>query len=212
MASQASSATARTTRPSADSTRDRILAAALDLFSERSFEGATTRDIAARADVTQPLLNYHFRSKEYLWHAAVDGLFGELNQALSARIEGLRGVDELSVAKLIVREFIYFSAAHPQLHRIIMQECKVDGARIDWLVDRHIRPLYDQTVSLFSRLVERGDMPDVPASHLYYVLTGAAATMFVLAPECRRLAGFDPADPIEVERHVEAVLSMVFVG
>ncbi len=210
MASQASPTAVRTTRPSADSTRDRILAAALDLFSERSFEGATTREIAARANVTQPLLNDHFRSKEYLWHAAVDGLFGELNEALSARIEGLRGVDELSVAKLIVREFIYFSAAHPQLHRIIMQECKVDGARIDWLVDHHIRPLYDQTVSLFSRLVERGDMPALPATHLYYVITGAAATMFVLAPECRRLAGFDPLERDAVEVHADVVTTLLF--
>src|ERR671922_1345136 len=92
--------TERVTRPSADATRERILAAALDLFSERSFDGATTRDIAARAGVTQPLLNYHFRSKDELWRAAVDGLFAELAAALDERAEGLRGVDELTAAKL----------------------------------------------------------------------------------------------------------------
>ncbi|HXY46224.1 MAG TPA: helix-turn-helix domain-containing protein, partial [Acidimicrobiales bacterium] len=73
------------TRPSADATRERILAAALDLFSELSFDGASTRDIAARAGVTQPLLNYHFRSKDELWRAGVDRLFGALNVALSDR-------------------------------------------------------------------------------------------------------------------------------
>ena len=71
-------AAVRTGRPSADPTRERILAAALDLFSERSFEGATTREIAARAEVTQPLLNYHFRSKDDLWRAAVEVLFEDL--------------------------------------------------------------------------------------------------------------------------------------
>ena len=65
----------RVPRSSADPTRDRILAAAIDLFSERSFDGATTREIAARAGVTQPLLNYHYRSKDELWRAAVDSLF-----------------------------------------------------------------------------------------------------------------------------------------
>ncbi|MGA2836245.1 MAG: TetR/AcrR family transcriptional regulator [Acidimicrobiales bacterium] len=210
MASPASTTAARTTRPSADGTRDRILAAALDLFSERSFEGATTREIAARAGVTQPLLNYHFRSKEYLWQASVDRLFGELDRALSARVEGLRGVDELSAAKLVVREFIYFSAAHPQLHRIMMQECKVDGTRIDWLVDRHIRPLYEMTAALFSRLVELGRVPAVPATNLYYVITGAAATIFVLAPECRRLGGFDPLERDAVEVHADVVTRLLF--
>ena len=51
-------------------------------------KGATTREIATRAGVTQPLLNYHFSSKDELWQAAVDGLFAELNQALTARAEG----------------------------------------------------------------------------------------------------------------------------
>ena len=201
---------ARVTRPSADATRERILAAALDLFSELSFDGATTREIASRAGVTQPLLNYHFSSKDELWQAAVDGLFTELNRALTARAEGLRGVDELTVAKLLVREFVYFSAAHPQLHRIITQECKTDGPRMDWLVERHIRPRYEQTAAMFARLVEAGHVPDIAVPHLYYIVTGAAPTMFVLAPECRRLAGIDPHAPDVVEAHADAVITLIF--
>src|ERR1700688_81473 len=104
------SASARSARPSADPTRERILTAALDLFSERSFEGATTREIAVRAGVTQPLLNYHFRSKDELWRAAVDGLFEMLTEVLAAREGGLRGVDDLTTARLLVREFVQFSA------------------------------------------------------------------------------------------------------
>jgi len=186
------------------------LAAALDLFSELSFEGATTREIAARAGVTQPLLNYHFSSKDELWRAAVDGLFKTLNKVLGERAEGLRGVDELTVAKLLVREFIYFSAAHPQHHRIITQECKTDGPRMDWLVDHHIRPLYEWATGLFARLVEGGHLPDIPTPHLYYIVTGAGPTIFVLAPECRRLAGIEPQAPEVIEAHADAVVSLIF--
>jgi AcrR family transcriptional regulator len=205
-----STTSGRATRPSADVTRNRILGAALDLFSELSFEGATTRDIAARAGVTQPLLNYHFSSKDELWRAAVDGLFEELAGALTARAEGLRGVDEVTVARLLVREFIYFSASHPQLHRIITQECKTDGPRMDWLVERHIRPRYEETTALFGRLVEQGHLPDIPAAHLYYIVTGAGPTMFVLAPECRRLAGIDPEAADVIEAHADAVTALIF--
>ena len=202
--------TVRVARPSADSTRDRILAAALDLFSERSFEGATTREMAARAEVTQPLLNYHFRSKDELWRAAVDGLFEELTRALASRQEGLRGVDELTVMRLLVREFIFFSAEHPQVHRIITQECKTDGPRMDWLVETHVRPLYEATSQRLARLVETGQMPAIPVAHLYYIITGAGPTMFVLAPECRRLTGVDPADPAVIEAHADAVCQLLF--
>jgi TetR/AcrR family transcriptional regulator len=145
---------ARVTRPSADPTRSRILDAALDLFADLSFHGATTRQIAAHADVSQPSLNYHFRTKDELWRAAVDRLFSQLNDALATRLDGLRGVDEVTTAKLVLREFVLFSAAHPQLHRIITQECKGEGERVDWLVERHIRPLYELTTDLFQRLAD----------------------------------------------------------
>jgi AcrR family transcriptional regulator len=191
-------------------TRDRILAAATDLFSERSFDGATTREIAARAGVTQPLLNYHFRSKEELWQAAVDSLFDLLEQTIDERTVGLRGVDEVTAAKLLVREFVTFSARNPQLHRIIMQESKADGPRMDYLVDRHVRPIYERTTRLFEHLAAKGAVPAIPPAHLYYILTGAGPTMFVLAPECRRLSALDPSADAVIEAHADAVCLLFF--
>ena len=200
----------RGTRPSADATRDRILAAAVDLFSGRSFDGATTRDIAAGAGVTQPLLTYHFHSKEELWRAAVDSLFEALTRTMDERADGLRGVDEITRAKLLVREFVTFSARHPQLHRIIMQESKADGPRMDYLVDRHVRPIYERTTALFASLAQQGAVPSIPVEHLYYILTGAGPTMFVLAPECRRLSSVDPFADDVVEAHADAVCRLLF--
>jgi AcrR family transcriptional regulator len=193
-----------------DATRERLLGAAVDVFSERGFAGTSMREIAERVGVTQPLLNYHFRTKDDLWRAAVDGLFAELTGAMAARTEGLRGVDDLTTARLLVREFVAFSARRPQLHRIITQECKVDGPRMDWLVDRHVRPLYDAVAALAAPLIERGLLPAIAPAHLYYILTGAAPTIFVLGPECRRLSGLDPAADDVIEAHADAVCLLLF--
>ncbi len=210
MSNASTSPKARVARPSVEATRDRIVAAAADLFSERSFDGATTRDIAAQAGVTQPLLTYHFHSKEELWRAAVDSLFDLLGQTMEQRANGLRGVDEITSAKLLVREFITFSARTPQLHRIIMQESKADSSRMDYLVDRHVRPIYERTIELFESLARQGAVPNVPATHLYYILTGAGPTMFVLAPECRRLSSLDPSNDDVIEAHADAVCRLLF--
>lgn len=201
---------AAVTRPSADPTREAILAAAVDLFSERSFDGASMREIAGRAGVTQPLVSYHFRSKDDLWRAAVDSLFDQLGDAMATRMDGLRGVDEVTAAKLRVREFITFSARHPQLHRIITQESKADGPRMDWLVEQHVRPLYDSTVELFEHLARDGVVPPISPPHLYYILTGAGPTMFVLGPECRRLSGLDPESDEVIDAHADAVCALLF--
>ena len=184
----------RATRPSADATRERILAAALDLFSELSFDGATTREIAARAGVTQPLLNYHFSSKDELWRAAVDGLFAELDRgARRPAPTGLRGVDDADrgeaagprVRLLLRRRTRSCTASSPRSARPTAR------AWTGWS-SATSAPGTSRPTALFARLVEAGHVPDIPVAHLYYILTGAGPTMFVLAPECRRLAGSTP--------------------
>jgi TetR/AcrR family transcriptional regulator len=186
------------------------VAAAADLFAEHSFEGATTRQIAARAGVTQPLLNYHYRTKDALWREAVDSLFSALNATMAANLDALGDMDALGRAKLTVRQFVVFSAHHPQLHRIITQESKSDSARMDYLVERHVRPLYEATVAMFEGLVAERAIASIAPAHLYYILTGAGPTMFVLGPEARRLTGLDPESDDVIEAHADAVCTLLF--
>ena len=58
----------------AHSGKDRILTCAMALFGERGFDGVSTRDIAAQAEVSVGLINHHFGSKEGL-RLAVDEYF-----------------------------------------------------------------------------------------------------------------------------------------
>jgi AcrR family transcriptional regulator len=196
-------------RPAGLETRRAILDAALDLFSKRSFDGASTRAIAELAGVTQPLLNYHFAGKEELWRAAVDDLFERFRTSMQRRLSGLRGVDEVTIAKLMVRHFVEFSAANPQLYRIIMQESKRAGGRLDWMVETHVRPMYENAVAMFERLAARGKLAPVAPAHLYYLLTGAGASVFVMAPECQRLTGVDPFAPEFVAAHADLVVDLL---
>jgi AcrR family transcriptional regulator len=50
--------------PEATSTRERILDVALDLFTEKGFDGTSLREIAERLGVTKAALYYHFASKD----------------------------------------------------------------------------------------------------------------------------------------------------
>ena len=56
-------------------TQQKLLAAAIEAFSENGFKGTSTRDIAVRASVHHPLITYHFKNKEELWRAAADRIF-----------------------------------------------------------------------------------------------------------------------------------------
>ncbi len=91
-----------------------------------------------------------------------------------------------------------------------MQESKADGPRMDYLVERHVRPIYLRTIELFESLARQGAVPPISPVHLYYIVTGAGPTMFVLAPECRRLSSLDPSDDAVIEAHADAVCLLLF--
>jgi len=98
------------TRP-ADLTRQSILRAAINLFAEKGFEGASVRDIVARAKVNQAAINYHFEGKE--------GLYAEV---LKAALDALtrQAADAAALTDLpreaALRQFVY-EQLRPLLHR-----------------------------------------------------------------------------------------------
>jgi AcrR family transcriptional regulator len=191
-------------------TRRRILEGALEVFAERGFDGARTRDIAMAAGVNLGLLQYYFGGKEKLWRAAVDHAFGELWETLGAPGAGGAG-DAESLADL-VRVAVRFAASHPALIRLMNDEGKRRGPRLRWLVEHHGRRLFEAVGVVLGSPAARARLGDVDPIHLYYVFIGATGLLFSQAPECERLVGVDPtASDAMVEAHA-AVLVRLLLG
>ncbi len=57
-----------------EETRRRILGVALEVFAELGYDAASTRQLAERAGVNLPAIQYYFGSKEGLHRAVVDSL------------------------------------------------------------------------------------------------------------------------------------------
>jgi len=64
----------KTKRFSADERRAQILEIALDVFSEKGFSGARTKEIARRAGISETLIYQHFDTKEELYRASLNHL------------------------------------------------------------------------------------------------------------------------------------------
>lgn len=189
-------------------TRDRILRGALEVFAERGYDGARTRDIAAAAGVNLGLLQYHFGGKEKLWRAAVDEAFGELWAALDGA--DAAGADDAAALAETIRIAVRFAAAHPALVRLMNDEGKRRGPRLAWLVDRHGRRLFEAIAALLGRARDAGLVADVAPIHLYYVFVGAVGLIFSQAAECRRLVGVDPTrSAATIEAHAEALVGLL---
>jgi AcrR family transcriptional regulator len=84
-------------------TRARIIAAAIRLFAERGFEGASTRDIATSAGVNAPALQYYFDNKEGVYVACVEHIAARIWETMAAAVGRAEAAlrDNLSDTELI---------------------------------------------------------------------------------------------------------------
>jgi AcrR family transcriptional regulator len=73
-----------------DETRRRIIDSAIVLFGQHGFDAASTRDIAARAGVNAPALQYYFENKEGVYRACAETLADESWQALEPAVTRAR--------------------------------------------------------------------------------------------------------------------------
>ena len=104
--------------------REVILQAATHVFAERGYEGATISEIAARSQVTRPIVYDHFRTKKALLLALIDQHHLRFMTTLATRGQG-RELDA-ELLRELVDAYLDQVAADPGGWRILCLERSSD--------------------------------------------------------------------------------------
>jgi len=141
------------TRLPAVERRRELVDAALHVFSEGSYAGATTAEIARAAGVSEPILYRHFPSKRDLYFACLDEAWERIRGRIEAQIEEL-GPEEgwRSVAPSTLREMKFLL---PSLWMQAITEAGEDD-EIRRHVRRHMREVHDFFADFIRRLQGTG--------------------------------------------------------
>lgn len=206
----------RRLRRTREDIREALLESALTEFGTKGFEGASTLSIANRVSAYQPQINYHFQTKEGLWKASVDHLFA----LLAVELEGVlptnpppRSSADLGAALAdAIRRFVRFVAVHPELNQIMVHEGTVATDRLTWMIDTHVRPIFNGFRLAWDALREAGIAAPFDGDFVYYVLVGAASLPFVNAPEVRLLTERDPTDERWIDAHADVLVQLLLPG
>lgn len=194
-----------------EATQASILKAALEEFSGKGFDGASTREIAAKANVHHALIKYHFKSKDLLWRAAVSYLFErEAELTPMPDPEDPAYADPKEYAREILRRRARYWAENPEQVRLIVQESCCDSDRLRWMVETHMSRWASTTRYFAKAMQAKGLAPaDAPASSIGYILAGASQYFFAVAPQVRLAWGIDPQDPKVIDAHIETLVRML---
>jgi AcrR family transcriptional regulator len=126
-------------------TRAEILRVALKLFTEKGFEGTSTRDISAALGITKSSLYYHFQNKDAIvaglteqrWHE-IDDLVEWISAQQASpgllREAALRWMESTTPERLQLMRFA-------QANQPVMRRLAADG--------KSIRTRFDRVIDLF---------------------------------------------------------------
>lgn len=186
--------------------------AAVIEFSEKGFEGTSVLAIASRAGVKQPLLNYHFGSKEGLWRAVVESTYAEATASLHTIQVGEESVDPLSRLRGALRSFAVINVLHPAAHSLVLREVAQAGPRLDWLVEHYMRPFHELLDALIAECQEAGLLKPYPREHASVMMTGVLTSVQSSIHLVKKLYGVDPMTTDEAELHAEQVIDVLLNG
>lgn len=163
-------ATAAVDKTNAPDTRQRLIEAAVALFTRHSFAGTSLQMIADELGFTKAAIYHHFRTREQLLEAVLEPILAELQMIVEsaekrrtahARAEHmLSGYADLAVRN---RGLVAVLAADPSVATALQQ-------RPDWgeVIARQVRLLAD---------VEAGPAGEINAAMVFAGIAGAVGPM-----------------------------------
>ena len=142
-----------------------ILEAALDVFSQAGFRGATLDQIADAAGLSKPNLLYYFPSKDAV-HAAL------LGQLLETWLDPLRAMnpegEPLAEIMAYVRRKLELSRDFPRESRLFANEILQGAPRIMAAIEGDLKTLVDEKAAVLSHWMDQGRIARLSPHHLIF--------------------------------------------
>ena len=190
---------------------DQVLAAAIEAFSVHGYNGVSLRTVNDELGASRNLLYQRFGSKASLWRAAVDWAFGPLTEHLVAGDD--ESADPMVRLRMLIRNFIEYSATRPYLARLVMVESSTVTDRLEYLYHQYIEPIRARFLPVFEQLRDQRRIKNMPYDAFYFLLTSGGSAPYgqnglvsLMAPEMAS------ADAANVRLYAENVTEILLSG
>ncbi|GLQ98765.1 CerR family C-terminal domain-containing protein [Dyella mobilis] len=187
-----------------DETRQRIIDAALQLFGERGYAGASTRDIATAAGVNAPALQYYFDNKEGLYKACAEYLTDDLvaryapTMRLASDAQKNGNIDEVIEAYLAMQALTLdtvLTPSHASKGRLVARELAGEGPDVasKMLQRRMKQPVNKLLLSMLGRIMDTQPSDTITRIRLL-ALKGQVLAFYYPPGACLELLGWKEID------------------
>jgi TetR/AcrR family acrAB operon transcriptional repressor len=200
---------ARRTKDEAQETRNDILDAAEQLFSERGVSRTSLEDIAKAAGVTRGAIYWHFKDKSDLFAAMVNRVTLPM-EAMVARSSDDAVADPLASLKACAVTALKRTATDPQCRRVfdvVTHKCEYLGemAGVKRRISTIQKGCVDRAEQTIANAIKRGQLPAGVNARLAAI--GLDAMLFGLISNW-----LTDNDYVALERQAEAMIDLYIDG
>ncbi|MCB1395279.1 MAG: TetR/AcrR family transcriptional regulator [Rhodobacter sp.] len=192
--------------------RSRLEKVAIQVFSQHGYDAVSTGEVARAAGLSQPLVHYHFGSKEQLWKAAMTLLMRDLGARFPVNMGELKDLGPVERLKVITRRFITMSSSDPTLARIMMHESLARSDRLSWLVEHFLKRAYAEFDEAIRAGIDQGLIRDIPLYAVANIIVNASSFIFACDALIDQIYGVDVTGPDRVDELSDAIMDILFRG
>jgi TetR/AcrR family transcriptional regulator len=183
----------------------RILESAIGVFAEYGYAGASTREIAQRANVHQPAIAYHFNNKEQLWKDAVSFMWNDFLDNLKLHMQDQANLNDEQRIEQFSSFYVRHIANSPESVMLVVQEGAQTDDRGHWFNNTWIAPtakvMYE---SLTGKKWRNNKSRQLHAVSLLSILTGSTL-IFSQRSQIQSILSIDTTSPEFVDEHIKTV-------
>lgn len=177
-----------------DSTEEKILEAATNVFVTKGMEGARMQEIADEAGINKALLHYYFRSKERLFEAIFSNVINMAFPQLTLILKS----DAVFVTKLeqVIDAYIALLRKHPFIPGFVMKELSRDPSGLLKLAVKYgFNPQI--VITQLQEAMDRGEIIRMDSRHLAINIISMCVFPFAARPILNFLLFRDDAEALD---------------
>jgi TetR/AcrR family transcriptional regulator len=182
-----------------EANEEKILDAALEVFSAYGFRGATVDQIASLSGMTKPNLLYYFRRKEDLYLAV-------LNRTHEMWLTPLEQLDPDGDPATEIRAYIdrkiEMSRDNPKASRLFANEILHGAPAVQEMLTGRLKTLVDEKAAVIRRWIAEGRLAPIDPYHLIFMIWATTQHYADFEVQIRAILGdkVDRPDHYEIAR------------
>lgn len=191
-------------------TARRILAAAERIFAARGLAGARTDEIARAARVNKAMLYYYFESKERLYHAVFENLFGQAGRMIQAETPAQASPRQTVLA--FVEGYFKFRIENPNYARLMQHMMLENPEQFRWIAREYFEQGFKRMTRIIKSASAAGEFQPVNPGHTMLNIIAMIVFYFSGAPVHSVLLRRNALQPRAIAEHKRAVINLLERG